>query len=141
MTEPLAITALALRDLRIVRELTLQPCPSLNVVSGENGQGKTTLLEAIYLALTSRSFRTERPRELLREGAESGVVRVRVAEGSLEREQRAVVTERGRAVTLDGKRPATLGGYATRSPVVVFQPGDLGLLAGPAAARRTLLDR
>jgi DNA replication and repair protein RecF len=42
---------------------------------------------------------------------------------------------------MDGKKPETLAGYATRTPVVVFHPGDLSILTGSASERRTLLDR
>ena len=52
---------------------------SLNVISGENGQGKTSWLEAIYLLATTKSFRTQRPQEAIRFGESLAVVRGRVA--------------------------------------------------------------
>ena len=51
----------------------------LNVISGDNGQGKTNWLEAIYLLATSKSFRTQRPQEAIRFGENLSVVRGRVA--------------------------------------------------------------
>ena len=111
------------------------------MVSGDNGQGKTSLLEAIYFVATSRSFRADRPREMLRQGSEVAAVRARIVEESFRREQRATLTSSSRAVLIDGKKPETLASYATRTPVVVFHPGDLSILSGAAAERRTLLDR
>lgn len=113
----------------------------MNVITGDNGQGKTSLLEAIYLVATSKSFRSDKPREMLRQGAETSVVRAVIGEHGLTREQRAVLTTRTRSVFQDGKKPDTLASYATRTPVVVFHPGDLTILSGAAAERRTLLDR
>ncbi len=137
----LAITELWLRQIRNISAIDVQPGPRLNVVTGDNGQGKTSLLEAIYLVATSKSFRAERLVEVLQEGAEQGVVRASIAEGREQREQRAVVGPGWRSLALDGKRPESAAAYATRTPVVVFQPGDLGLASGAASGRRTLLDR
>ena len=138
----LAIAEVSVRSLRNLARVDVAPSPRLNVVSGDNGQGKTSLLEALYLACTTRSFRATRLRELVGHGAEAGSVRLRVDEGGEAREQTVGLDARGvRRVMLDGKRPATHAAYAVRTPVVVFHPGDLALSAGPAAGRRTLLDR
>jgi DNA replication and repair protein RecF len=141
LTTTLTFDSVKVRDFRNIVQLDVTPSPRVNVVTGANGQGKTSLLEALYLVATSKSFRAEKPKEMLRTGAENGTVRATVAEHGLLREQRAVVTARTRSVLLDGKKPETLASYATRTPVVVFHPGDLTILSGPAAERRTLLDR
>lgn len=131
----------ALRTFRNIAALDFEPAPRLNVIAGDNGQGKTSLLEALYFVATSRSFRADRLRELVQDGAEHGVVRAWIEEAGLRREQRASAGPRSRSFQIDGKRPARLSAYATRTPVVVFHPGDLELASGSAAIRRTLLDR
>jgi DNA replication and repair protein RecF len=130
-----------LRDYRNIHELELLPAAKLNVVAGDNGQGKTSLLEALYLVATSRSFRTESLRELVRDGSSVASVRATVLEGREQREQRAVLGTPRSSFSIDGKRPRRLSDYATRTPVVVFHPGDLALANGPASERRTMLDR
>jgi DNA replication and repair protein RecF len=141
LTSKIVFESVAVRDFRNIVSLDFVPAPRINVVSGDNGEGKTSLLEALYFAATSRSFRAERPREMLRQGAETGVVRARISEDGIRREQRAVLGPTSRSVQMDGKKPDTLAGYATRTPVVVFHPGDLAILSGSASERRTLLDR
>lgn len=141
MTTKLAFESVYIRDFRNVRELALTLSPRINVVSGDNGQGKTSLLEALYFVATSKSFRADRAREMLRQGAETAVVRAHVVEDGRRREQRATLTGRARAVLIDGKKPETLASYATKTPVVVFHPGDLSMLTGGAGERRTVLDR
>ncbi|HEY2943168.1 MAG TPA: AAA family ATPase, partial [Vicinamibacteria bacterium] len=57
------------RDLRNVREASLELSPGLNVLVGRNAQGKTSLLEAVGLLARGRSFRTEETETLIRRGA------------------------------------------------------------------------
>lgn len=139
----LRLEALVTEGLRCLGRLELRPDPGLNVLFGANGQGKTSVLEAIYLLCTSRSFRTARLAELVSHGAASGFVRGRFAEGAggAHREQTAALEGARVHVRLDGNRPASLVSYATLSPVVVFHPDELALSRGPARGRRTLLDR
>jgi DNA replication and repair protein RecF len=144
----LLLLHLAVREFRNLARVDLTPSPRFNVVSGQNGQGKTSLLEAIYFVATSRSFRTHRPAELLRHGASAASVRARFVEdgdGSglppLAREQIAAIEGSRCTVRLDGARPPTLAAFATRSPVVAFHPEEMALSTGPAALRRMLLDR
>ncbi len=113
-------------------------------MAGDNGHGKTTILEAIYLAATSRSFRTTRAAELVAHAEQNTSVHARFADTTapgLLREQAALVTRQLTSVRIDGARPGTLAEFATRSPIVVFHPRELELSSGAAARRRTLLDR
>jgi len=141
LTARLLFQRLSIRSLRNLTAVDFEAAPRVNVVAGDNGQGKTSLLEAIYLLATSRSFRTERARELIQDGAEFAASRGVVQESSSTREQSAVLTANGRRLQIDGKSPRSVSAYATRTPVVVFHPGDLHLVSGAAAVRRTLLDR
>ncbi|HMI94368.1 MAG TPA: DNA replication and repair protein RecF, partial [Polyangiales bacterium] len=132
---------LVIRDFRNIRELELVPAARLNVIAGDNGQGKTSLLEALYCVATSRSFRTDNLRELVREGSEESGIRAQISQDRERREQRALLALTRRSFVIDGKRPKRLAEYAVRTPVVVFHPGDMALVSGPAQERRTLLDR
>jgi DNA replication and repair protein RecF len=132
---------LTIRGLRNLALLELEPARRLNVITGDNGQGKTSVLEALYLVATTKSFRAERLATLIQTGGEQASVGAVVAEAGLAREQRVVLAPRSRVVRLDGKAPKTLTAYATRTPVVVFGPADLELVSGAASGRRRLLDR
>ncbi len=137
----LLVTGLELRDFRNVHRLSLTPAPRFNVIAGDNGQGKTSLLEALYCVATSRSFRTERLKELRKDGAEFARVDAQIDEGDQVRTQRVTVSDAGRAVFCDEQRAERLADYAVRTPMVVFHPGDLELTMGGATRRRDLLDR
>jgi DNA replication and repair protein RecF len=141
LTSSVSFQQVSLRGFRNIRALDFEPNPGLNLVVGHNGQGKTSLLEALYLVTTTKSFRAERLAEVVQEGSDLAVVRVNVLEEGCDREQRLVVASNRRSLLLDGKRPRTLVAYATRTPVVLFHPADLNLVGGSASLRRTLLDR
>jgi len=146
VTRPLTLDRLALFDVRNLEQAELEPARHLNVIAGNNGQGKTSILEAIYAVATSRSFRTTKLPELIRHGAAAARIGGRFAEhwptGNLGRQQSLELGRKGRReIALDGTPPTSLGHYATRSPVVVFEPKQLALTTGPASDRRTLLDR
>jgi DNA replication and repair protein RecF len=137
----LAIGSFAARSFRNLASISIEPSPHFNVVSGDNGQGKTSLLEAIYVACTSRSFRAARMNEIVAHGEEIASVRARVNEAGDDREQSVGLRGGSRVVRIDGKRPATLADYAVRTPAIAFHPGLLALSMGGGSERRRLLDR
>ncbi len=137
----LAIEAIAVRGLRNLTAVDLRPGPRFNVIAGENGQGKTNLLEAIYALATSKSFRASKPGDLVAHGGELASVRATLREDDGTREQSLGVKPGARMVRIDGKRPPTLAAYAVRTPIVVFHPGEVALSMGGGGERRRLLDR
>ncbi len=138
---PLSIVRLAVRDVRNLESIDVEPGARFNVIHGDNGQGKTNLVEAIYLVATSKSFRTARTGEVVRLGAENASVRATVTEDGALREQSVGIGTGVRALRIDGVRPKTSAAYAAKTPVVVFSPSSLTLTMGSSRERRTLLDR
>jgi DNA replication and repair protein RecF len=135
------LRTLRIRSFRNLTKVDLEFGPRLNVLSGDNGHGKTSVLEALYLLATSKSFRTERVTEVRQQGSDVTTVHGRFLEDGLEREQRAVLNRDGKSFAIDGKAPVRMSSYAVRTPIVIFHPGDIELVSGAAAVRRRLLDR
>ena len=131
----------SIRGIRNLHPTELTFAPSLNVFVGGNGQGKTSLLEALCIAATGRSFRTEQLGEVVQSGAADFLVHATLNDEGLCREQHVTYAANRRQVAIDKKRIAKIADYATRTPIVVFGPGDLDLVTGAAATRRNLLDR
>lgn len=139
--KPTVVRELSIRGLRNIHAVDLQPSAAVNVLYGDNGQGKTSLLEALYLVATTKSFRTHRVRDVVEHDAQGCHVTARIDDGIMVRVQAFGLAGTQQVVRIDGQKPANLAGYATRTPVVVFHPGELELTMGTASVRRTLLDR
>ncbi len=138
------LSGLHVRNFRNLADQELD-LPSQGVaIVGENAQGKTNLLEAIYYLETFRSFRGARDPRLV--AFDKGFFRVR---GNLEDEVSGGRTElaaafqlRGRRkkVTIDGIEPERLGDGLGRLAAVVFSPADVTLVSDGPSARRRFLD-
>ena len=127
-------------NFRLLEPQRVEFSPGVNVITGENAQGKTTLLETVYLLSGAKSFRTSYDRELVAFGKEQAALT-----GSfhaLGREQKlSVLFWRGRArqMKLNGVRTGAAGMRGALK-AILFSPDDLGLVRGPAAGRRKLMD-
>src|ERR1700716_1013766 len=103
-----AVESLSVRNFRNLTRVDLELGSRFNVLSGDNGQGKTNLLEALYVLATSRSFRTSKIVDLVESTAQTASVWARVRENEELREQSMGLRAGLRAARVDGKRPATL---------------------------------
>ncbi len=133
---------LELHDLRLFLEARLDISgEATTVLTGPNGSGKTTILEAVAYLGSQRSFRTTARDAMVRIGAERAIVRA-----ELEREARPLVVESeltssGSARTLINHRVVQARGELAQAvPVTVFSPADLEVVQGPPARRRELVD-
>jgi DNA replication and repair protein RecF len=126
---------------RNLAPLELAPSERFNVFVGDNGQGKTNLLEAIYVVAALRSFRTARLAEVIAFGATQARIAARVMKHELERVYEVDVAAGSRKVRLDGKAARPLARYFGGFNVVVFTPEDLALPRGSPGERRRFLDR
>src|SRR4051812_79048 len=111
------------------------------VVIGDNGQGKTNLLEAIYYLQILRSVRGARDQDLVRFGAEGFFIGATADAGATH--EIGVGFERAgkrKRVRVDGDVPARLSDALGSLPSVMFSPADVELVAGSPSARRRFLD-
>ena len=144
------LNELRIRHFRNLADQELSLPPEGVAIIGENAQGKTNLLEAIYYLETFRSFRAARDERLVAFGQEFfRVVGALVenggegGEGTRGRVEVAAAFEaRGKRkkVTLDGQEPQRLGDGLGRIGAVVFSPADVALVSDGPGARRRFLD-
>jgi DNA replication and repair protein RecF len=130
---------LRLRDFRNYRRLDTDFSPGFHVLLGDNAQGKTNILEAIYLMATLRSFRGVGGAQMVRHGAKGYFVGGNVI-GQGEREIKMYWALRERKLSLDGQPVKKLADYFGTLRTVVFCTEDLQLVKGTARARRRFMD-
>lgn len=122
-------------------EVILQPGMGVNVIWGDNGEGKTNLLEGIYLFTHFKSFRGAANIDLLGPDGGEGRISLLSLRDNVRRELELTVTASGRDFALDGKSPRPLERLLEALRAVLFSPDELQLLRTQPAARRALLDR
>lgn len=118
---------------------TVELVDGVNVICGENGQGKTNLLEALCLFTGVRSFRGAKNPELIQKGEKFS--RLTLDFFSEQRDQSAelIITDKKQA-TLNGVKLAAATGFIGKFCAVVFSPDNMGLIKGGSGERRKFLD-
>ena len=133
---------LSLRGFRNYDELEFTAAPGVNLIVGDNAQGKTNLLEAIVYLGSGKSFRTQKGSELVRFGADFADLSAKVYSQEREQTLRAVLfpAARPRQLYRNGVKKKSASELAGVLNTVLFCPEDLMVLKSGAAARRRLGD-
>jgi len=136
------LSRLQLSDFRNYGSAEVDLSPSLNVILGDNGSGKTSLLEAIYfIGSGGRSFRGGRLSRLVRDGAEAATLYAEVLAAE-ELHRLGVRRTPGGidAIKLDGQTPKALSEVAALLPVLALHPTSVELVFGSSQLRRRFMD-
>ena len=139
---PSRISSLRARGFRNLSALNFEPGSHFNVIHGDNGAGKSNLLEAIYYLGALKSFRGAKTEDLIALDAARASLEAVLEGGPAPHKLRIDIgrAER-RKLQLDGKRPRSTSAWVQTVRMVLFHPGDLVLAAGPADKRRSFMDR
>ena len=119
----------------------MEPHPRFNIIEGANGQGKTNLLEGIYILGALKSFRETKNKPLIAWEEKTALVRGTLVRRDIERSMSVELTRVGRRGCVDGKIVKRLSDYFGLLHLVVFNPDDLNLTKGGPGVRRRFLDR
>ncbi len=134
---------LSLRNFRNYEILESAFSPGVNLIVGDNAQGKTNLLEAVFYLSTGRSFRTRREMELILFHREFADLEGTVTDQARQQNLRAVLFagRKPRQLFLNGVKKKSHGEMNGILTTVLFCPEDLMVLKAGAAARRRFLDQ
>ncbi|HZM04598.1 MAG TPA: DNA replication and repair protein RecF, partial [Candidatus Saccharimonadales bacterium] len=130
---------LRLRDFRNYARLDADFPPRFHLLLGDNAQGKTNILEAIYLLATLRSFRGVGGAQMIRHGQKGCFVGANVVSRE-SHEIKIYWSGEERKLSLDGQPVRKLGDYLGTLRAVVFCTEDLQLIKGTARLRRRFMD-
>lgn len=136
------LDALRLRHFRNIESAFIQPHRRFNIFAGDNGQGKTNLLEAIYLLSAVKSFRPQQTNaSLIQFGQSDSTLEARVDRGGHERIIRLDISEQGKRIFLNENAVRNLSDFFGTVNVVIFGPEDIVILKGGPSERRRFIDR
>lgn len=134
------ITRLRLFHYRNIRELEILPSGGTSLFSGHNGQGKTNLLEAIYLLGYGKSFRTANSKDCIQHGHTACRVEGTVEHGGLKRDLQVSITQKEKKLYFLGKSVA-LEEFVGNLHILAFTHEHLKVVRGGPLDRRAFLDR
>ena len=136
------LTELELRNFRNYEHIKLSFAPGVNLIVGDNAQGKTNLLEAISYLGSGKSFRALKQKEMVRFGADFADIEGKIFAENREQTLRFVIFNgsRPRQIYRNGTKKKAAGEIAGVLPTVLFCPEDLMVLKTGAASRRRLGD-
>lgn len=135
------IKRLTLRNFRNYEDAELEFSPLTNMIYGENAQGKTNILEAVYLFAQGRSHRAKTDKELVRFGEDFARVAIEFADAKRDYTGKLRIMRNGRkAVSINHVHITKLSRLMSYLNVVMFSPEDLSLVKGAPPARRRFID-
>ena len=134
------VVKIALNGFRNYEWETAGFAPGTNVISGQNAQGKTNLLEAVYMLSLGKSFRTRFDRELVGFGYSSAEILAQIESHGREQTVKiSLVPGQSKKISVNGVKK-TASELAGTINTVLFSPEDLNLIKDGAAIRRKLMD-
>jgi DNA replication and repair protein RecF len=135
------LQALEVQNFRNLAQVRLAPHPRFNLIIGDNAQGKTNLLEVVYLLGALKSFRTDKNRQLLGPLEPKARLDADVDRGGRQRRVTVEIHPGGKSVFLNQSPVRNLKDFFGTLNIVKFGPEDVSLLRAAPAERRKFLDR
>ncbi|MGM7723383.1 DNA replication/repair protein RecF [Metabacillus sp. Hm71] len=134
------IKELKLKDYRNYEDLLIQFENRVNVILGENAQGKTNVMESIFVLAMAKSHRTSNDKELIRWDKEYAKIEGSVEKYNRSTELQLIISKKGKKAKLNHLEQEKLSQYVGAMNVIMFAPEDLNLVKGSPAVRRRFID-
>ncbi len=136
------IKNIELKDFRSYESLSLKFNKKVNLILGANAQGKTNLLESIYMASIGRSFRTVRDAEMIRFGADFAKIYIEALKGDMEKTvEITVVGNSKKSIKKDGIKLKKTSELLDNIYIVIFSPEDMKIVKDEPEKRRKFIDK
>jgi len=134
------LNQIELTNYRNYNQLTLNFSPKLNVFVGDNAQGKTNLLESIYVLSLTKSHRSNHEKELIQWDKDFARIEGQISKKNGDIDLTMIVSNKGKKTKVNGLEQTKLSQYIGYLNVILFAPEDLSLVKGSPQYRRKFLD-
>lgn len=135
----MVIKNIEITNFRNYKHLKIDFCENLNIVYGNNGEGKTNLLESVYVLGFTKSHRFFIDNNLIKDGEECAVVKGTIL-NNIPYELEVLLNKSKKQVKVDNNEIKKIGDYIDKTNIVVFYTEDLDLIKGIPSIRRKYLD-
>lgn len=135
------IKKLFFRNFRNLSEVHIDPDSKINVVWGNNAQGKTNFLEGIYLLGNGKSFRPAKNNQLIENGAGHSLLSGTICKNRVDNRIDLLVDRQGKKFRINKKIISSVDEIVTLNRQIMFSPQDVGIAGGAPAGRRNIIDR
>ena len=133
------INKIKLQNFRNYNEQEITLNKSINVFYGDNAQGKTNILEAIFLCTFGKSFRTNKEKELIKLGKDNANVIIEYEKKDRDGKISISISDK-KQILVNGIKIKKLSELLGNINIVIFTPDDINILKGGPALRRRFLD-
>lgn len=134
------VQSLEIHCYRNISQLSIDCPQDLHIFVGPNAQGKTNILESLYLLALGKSHRTRSTKELIQFGEQYSVLKARVKRDERVSRLEVQLRDLGKKVSINGIEQSKLSQYIGFLPAVLFAPEDLAIVKGSPQIRRRFLD-
>lgn len=134
------LSKLELKNFRNYKRLKLKLSSSINIFIGDNAQGKTNILESIYVLALTKSQRFGAENNLIRQNCEEGNISGVLKDNKKLKELGICLSKINKKVSVNGKNVPKISDYIFHMKVIMFGPEDLGIIKGSPQDRRNFLN-
>jgi len=133
------VTRLEIGAFRNLSSIDIEACDGVNVIYGENGQGKTNIIEALYYFCTCKSFRSVHDREVIKFDKDFSHIKIEFETKRRDNTADIYITDK-KSVKLNGVNLEKLSELVGIANMVIFTPEQLNLIKEGPGVRRSFLD-
>ncbi len=133
------ITNLKLKNFRNHSKLDINFSKNKNIIIGNNGIGKTNIIEAIYYLALTKSFRTNDDEILIKENEELAVIEANIID-KISNNYKIVINKQGKNIKIDGKQIKQISDYISKLNIILFNPEDLKIIKDNPSIHRKLIN-
>lgn len=131
---------LYVHNFRNIKEAHLEFAPHVNIIYGDNAQGKTSILEAVYIVMTGRSFRTAQLSDVIKRESTSCYIEAHFLKHNVEHKVKIALSLKERHAIYNSTKCSSLSDLIGGLQGVAMTPSDQELIKGPPQERRQYLD-
>ena len=134
------LTNLELVNFKSYDNLNINFSDNLNIFYGNNGQGKTNLLESIYVLALTKTYRSLLDVELIKFGENEASIKGKIKKGDKIEKLEVIFSKNGKIIKKNYKKIKKYSDYISNLPIILFTPDDLSIIKGAPAIRRKYLN-